>query len=410
MSASPLVIPNPGTVVPSGSLITPTGSMGPVGPQGVSADATNQLVIGSDGMVSLPGSVLWYQRLRSYNSVVNPNFEVNQLSSNAVRLVDRWNLWKTAGITAAVSSGPVATSAGCLLPGTSYRVTSQILTFQVTTAQAAAPGGSDGFGFYQYPEGIAARELVNDVTSLSLMVFCNVAGLKFTVALRDGSGVYSIVYLCTIQTASQWTVIPLPNIPAFPSGSTVGLTPGSNGYNIFIVLACGPTLTAPNTGIWNTTGGYVGAPGMSNFLSTVGNIFYCAFVQHEPGSVCTALIDKPFLQNYQECLRYYQKNTHYANTPCTGNWKLVGTLAATNSTQIRCLIRFTPEMAKTPTVRWTGNSTALGNVFLESVGLVAVGSTGVGTSGVQSITLSAAPTCAAYADVLADWDADTLIP
>ena len=98
MSASPLVIPNPGTVVPSGSLITPTGSMGPVGPQGVSADATNQLVIGSDGMVSLPGSVLWYQRLRSYNSVVNPNFEVNQLSSNAVRLVDRWNLWKRLGL------------------------------------------------------------------------------------------------------------------------------------------------------------------------------------------------------------------------------------------------------------------------------------------------------------------------
>src|SRR5689334_22298575 len=49
--------PNPGTVVPSGSLITPSGSMGaqgPVGPTGVSANVGNLAQLGSDNLVLVP--------------------------------------------------------------------------------------------------------------------------------------------------------------------------------------------------------------------------------------------------------------------------------------------------------------------------------------------------------------------
>ena len=49
--------PNPGTVVPSGSLITPSGTMGaqgPTGPTGVSVNAGNLAQLGTDNLVLVP--------------------------------------------------------------------------------------------------------------------------------------------------------------------------------------------------------------------------------------------------------------------------------------------------------------------------------------------------------------------
>jgi hypothetical protein len=49
--------PSPGTVVPAGSLVTPSGSMGaqgPTGPTGVSANAGNLAKLGTDNLVLVP--------------------------------------------------------------------------------------------------------------------------------------------------------------------------------------------------------------------------------------------------------------------------------------------------------------------------------------------------------------------
>ena len=43
----------------------------------------------------------------------------------------------------------------------------------------------------------------------------------------------------------------------------------------------------------------------------VNSAFDIAFVQHEPGSVCSTFMDKPFTQNQDECLRYYHKTYDY---------------------------------------------------------------------------------------------------
>src|SRR5215467_4556604 len=53
----------PGTVIPSGVLVTPggpqgiTGLQGPSGPNAVSADAGNQAKLGSDSLIYVPGGI-----------------------------------------------------------------------------------------------------------------------------------------------------------------------------------------------------------------------------------------------------------------------------------------------------------------------------------------------------------------
>ena len=55
---------------------------------------------------------------------------------------------------------------------------------------------------------------------------------------------------------------------------------------------------------------------MSNFAaSPVNSTFDIAFVQHEPGSLCTTLMDKPFSQNLDECLRYFCKSYELTDKP-----------------------------------------------------------------------------------------------
>jgi hypothetical protein len=81
-----------------------------------------------------------------------------------------------------------------------------------------------------------------------------------------------------------------------------------------IALACGTALTAPAADVWQT-GNYNGAPGMDNFVSKpIGTLFLVAFVQHEPGAFCTTSIDYPFMQNLDDCLRYFTKSYNYGTT------------------------------------------------------------------------------------------------
>jgi hypothetical protein len=114
----------------------------------------------------------------------------------------------------------------------------------------------------------------------------------------------SLTKLCTIPSANTWTLVTLPNIPVWPSTGTFGFYFG-------IVLAAGSSITNPVNDTWQN-GNFLGVPGIDNFASKpVNSTFDIAFCQQEPGPLCTAPIDKPFVQNYQECLRYYHKSYDY---------------------------------------------------------------------------------------------------
>jgi len=375
-----------------------TGSQGPQGPPGpssVSTDAGNIATLGSDNLVLVPQSQIWSVRLRSFNALGNPNFEVDQRQCFSTLTnpgdgswpLDRWRLTKVGTMnvnTQGLKGGKIN------LPGTSFCITGSQLNF---TNQAAYPtlGSSDVFGFNQVIEGSAMRELINDAHSLSLLVYSTVAPLKFGVVLRDGAG-RSLTKLCTVSTASTWVLVPLPNIPLWSASGTWGTTPGTQGYMLLISLAAGSSRISPANDVWATTD-YYGAFGQDNWCANNGALFAVSFVQHEPGPNCTTLIDKPFSQNLDECLRYYSKSYPYGTKPGTGGGSIIFMAQANSDPQT--YIPFKKTMAKTPTITGYSYSTGAANAVRDGTNNVDRTITGTYTgedSGFSGFAVSTKPT------------------
>ena len=296
----------PGSVVNVGKLVTPGGAQGQSGPSAVSADPGNIAVLGSDNLILVPQSTIWSQRLRSFNAIGNPNFEVDQRNAGAsVGLLGNWAQDRWASNKAGTMSGTLQQIAvpDAVVPGTNFRISRCAMRLTLTTQEAALAAG-DYHILNQYIEGPFFRELSLDVHSISLLVRSSVAGLNFGVVLKDPpNATKTLVKLCTIPSANTWTLISLPNLPVWPSGNFTSV-PGANGYQIGITLACGSTFMSPANDTWQT-GSFWGAVGQSNFYGQpVNSTFDIAFIQHEPGPLCTTLIDKPFSQNLDECQRY----------------------------------------------------------------------------------------------------------
>ena len=327
-----------------------------------STDTGNMLVTGSDGLLSLPSSTIWNMRLRSYNAIGNPGFEVDSRNCfNAVANIatgafgqDRWQVFTigTMKATYQASQG----QASVFAPGTSFLISQGQAGISVTTTEASLAAG-DYWIMQQSVEGPNWRELSQDATSISLMVYTSVAGLKFAVALRDSANSRSLVKLCTVPNANTWTLITLPNIPK-PTSGTFAVTSGGVAYQITICLACGSTYIAPATDTWQA-GNFLGASTMSNLFATAGASFIAGFIQHEPGPLCTQLIDIPFGQNLDGpmgCTRYFQKTYSYATA--IGTNTQAGTVYgfAPPGYWAQFPVMFEKRMAKVPTI--TGYSVA----------------------------------------------------
>jgi hypothetical protein len=291
------------------------------GKAGLSTDSGNLAVAGSDSLILVPQSQIWSVRLRSFNSVGNASMEVDQRNvgtgltlgtgSVSTMVVDRWAVSKVAatGTVNAFQSGVT----NLVVPGTNFYITSRALVAQVGTVQAAL-GASEYIMIYQQVEGPMLRELLGDVTSLSILANCSQT-INFGIALADNGGTHTYVSALLNLPANTWKLFTLPAIPIWGAGGNFPITAGSNGYTIKVCLGTGSTYAAPSTGTW-LTGNYVGPSGCTNFLSLPTNsTFQLAFCQHEPGSQATTLIDKPFSQNYDECLRYFTKSYNYGVKP-----------------------------------------------------------------------------------------------
>ena len=340
-------------------------------PTAGTADPTDiALILKSGAYAQVPVSTLggsatqaqiWSTRLRSFNAIGNPNFEVDQRNvgnplvspASGTFVQDRWVLAKGGTLTAAVGTQQVTSNTvNVLVPGTSFCLSRAYQRITLTTAQASL-GASDYLRILQTVEGVQFRELSQDVHSISLLVRSSVAGLNFGVTVADSPTTRFLAALCTIPTANTFTLINIPNLPVFPSGNFSTL-PGAAGYTIGIALACGTTLIAPAAGTWQS-GNFIGVPGMSNFAaSPVNSTFDIAFVSHEPGSVCSTFMDKPFTQNYDECLRYYCKSYPYGVAPATPNNSSgaisIGPIATVNFSALLGWYPFPKKMAKSPNV------------------------------------------------------------
>ena len=411
----------PGIVVPSGAQVSPAGPQGVQGVQGVpgptavSTDAGNLATIGTDSKILVPQSSIWNMRLRNFNSIGNSNFEVTQRNCGSALtnpasntfIEDRWskNGAGTYGITVQVGS-----SSGFALPGLPFAISSRYLSV-ILTAQETTLGAGDFLYFGQMVEGPFTRELIADVSSVSLYCWCN-AALNFGVALRDSAGARSLTKLCTIP-ASVYTVVTLPNLPSFNSaGGTFNLTPGNLGYYFGITLACGTTYMAPANDTWQN-GNFLGAVGQDNFCAKpVNTEFRCVMVQHEPGSVCTNPMDCPFTGpngNLAACQRYFQKSYPYGVKPgSVGNAGCViwwSPNAAINYPYVH--IPFKQVMAKTtPTIAgYSTNTGAVNNVYVGAADIAVSSVVSPGDYGFSGFNL--ASNAAAMSILQAHYTADT---
>jgi len=347
----------------------PQGTQGPTGPtgppSGVSTDSGNIATLGSDAKILVPQSAITAVRLRSFNAIGNPNFEVDQRNcGNSVNFPaggylktfvnDRWSIEKVGNVAlSALQWGPAAD----VIPGTNYVITSRQLTTTLTTPAALAAG--DFIAIEQMIEGPFLRELIGDVHSISIYAWCSKA-LKFGLILRDGSATATraLAKLCSLP-ANVFTLVTLPNLPVFPSGGNFSTSPGVAGYQLLITLGCGTTYTVPANDTWQT-GNYVGAVGQDNFGSLAANDqFVLSFVQHEPGPNSTQLMDLDFSTNLHSCQRYFAKSYNYATKLGTvTNAGAIGFFAPGSFSPVRFSIPFKCTMAKTPTI--TGYSPTTG--------------------------------------------------
>ena len=366
----------------------------------------------SSGMTSAITAV----RLRSFNAVGNPNFEVDQRNvGNSVvspaagtMIIDRWQ--KSGSGTYAVNVRQnVDTGQPIIIPGTNYRISSKLFQVNLQTTEPSMAAG-DFLSIRQTVEGSALRELISDTHSLSLLVSSTVAGLKFGVTLRDAGTAYSLPNLCTIPSANTWTLISLPNLPIWSPSGTFNIVPVQVGYYIDICLASGSTNTAPSNGAW-IAGNYVAANGQSNFCaSPVNSLFMIGFIQHEPGPVCTQLMDLPFSGsngNLESCQRYFQKSYDYGTKPgtVTSNGVMAPVVLSAATTGFGP-ISYKRTMAKDPTITIYSWSTGAAGSLTDSNGTVhasAVASN-IGDAGFSGVTFATATSgaCAAYIHYTAD--------
>jgi hypothetical protein len=397
--ANPIAVP--GTVVPSGSLTTPGGAQGIQGPTAISTDAGNIATLGSDSLISVPQSSIWSVRLRSFQAIGNNTFEVDQVNvgntvaaiGTNVRLADRWLHQKTG--TMVGSAGQVAAPVGgIVVPGTSFQISRSYLRYTLTTAQVTLAVGDALIPFLQYVEGPQWRELCNDVHSVSLLVRTSVAGLAFSVTLRDPpTPTKSLTQLCTIPNANTWTLITLPNLPVWPTGNFT-TAPGSVGYMFEICLGAGTTFTAPAGGTWQN-GNFHTAPGTTNFAaSAVNSTFDIAYISHEPGALCSnPPMDCSFTQNYDDCLRFFQKTFDY--DIAIGTAAAIGQiyLMQITTTSLVSSVRFTKPMAKNPAMTgYNQVSGAINSVRLMNGSDYAISSFGgIGKSGFGSVATATLP-------------------
>ena len=397
----------PVTFPPTAHAPTHVGGLDPIAPASTTtagllkqvSGLTTDYVRGDNSCQDLGTAVqpsIWSVRLRTFSSVGNPNFEVDQRQCGAQLvnaaansfMCDRWIFGKAGTMTVNTQRQTGAWNLVVPVPGTNFRISAGQLLLSLT-GQEVSLGTGDCTYFYQYVEGSTWRELSNDVHSLSLLVYSSVAPLNFSVVLRDSPATKTLAKLCTITTANAWQLIQLPNLPAWPSGNWTA-APGSVGYTITICLAAGSTLIAPAADTWQT-GNWIAAPGADNWASKpVNSFFNVAFVQHEPGPVCSTLTDKPFSQNYDECLKYYSKSYAYGTVGTTGTVAGAPQLWIPASQQPYVYVPFKKTMAKAPTITGFSTSGTVNSVrdFTSSSDRAITGVVNAGDSGFSGFALS----------------------
>ena len=158
----------------------------------------------SDDVTSEVTPMIWSVRLRSFNAIGNPNFEIDNRNTGALIdqgtnsapvqfAQDRWQA--TVNTSGTMDFSTQRKAEIIYVPGTNYCISQYFLRSTLLTQQNAL-GSLDYYTIGQSVEGIFYRELALDVTSLQLLVRSSVAGWSFGLTFNGLN--YTLGYLGTI--------------------------------------------------------------------------------------------------------------------------------------------------------------------------------------------------------------------
>jgi hypothetical protein len=214
--------------------------------------------------------------------------------------VDRW--YVDCSTTGKYTIGQ---NAGGVTPPTGFK---NYVGITVTSAYNIT--SSDNHALTQYIEGNNIADLnfgtgTAKTVTLSFWVYSSLTG-TFSGALKNSTRSYTFSY--SISSANTWTQVAI-TIPGDTAGTWV--TDSSGALSVVFSFGTGSTYTTA-AGTW-TSGYYLGTPGSTSLLGTLGAYFYVTGVQLEKGSTQTPFEFRPYGFELSLCQRYYEKLGNSAN-------------------------------------------------------------------------------------------------
>jgi len=201
---------------------------------------------------------------------------------------------------------------GNIFAGTTFSPVNTLLYVQVNTAQASL-GATDYAVVRHRIEGYRISRLgwgTANAQPLSIGFWSghHRTGI-YSVVIRNGAGdrCYAVSYNQLAADVMQYNTFTIP-------GCTDGTWPTTNGLamEIAFALGVGATYTAAAFNTWNSSGTYLAGPGQVNAVAATSDIFRIGSLIVLPGievpsATRSALIMRPYDQELQTCMRYYEK-------------------------------------------------------------------------------------------------------
>lgn len=245
---------------------------------------------------------------------VNGGFEVSQEAGTAVRtsigpVADVWRIDGAGSIGFAAQQVANTT----LFPGYSHWLGNSI------TVALPSLGATNFLTVYQPIEYSRVARLqwgTANAQPLTIGFWCRHVR-PGTYSIRVANSGYTrncvVAYTQNVADTPEWKTVTIP-------GCTDGVWTGTIvGLQLWFIQACGTTYIAPSAGVWYSTT-YIAAPGQVNGVAATSDIFRIAGVIVLPGtqaptSAQAPFIMRPFSEELQLCMRYYEKSYNYGASP-----------------------------------------------------------------------------------------------
>jgi hypothetical protein len=264
------------------------------------ASATNNIVLATDGSVSISGNN-YSPQTGFKNRIINGAMTIDQRNAGALVnplvdtgfIVDRFRYFQSQ--TSKLSGGR---NAGAITPPVGY---SNYLG--VTSLSAYSITSSDYFITRQNIEGFNSADLAWGTASaatvtLSFWVRSSLTG-TFGGSLQNSSGNRSYPFAYTISAANTWEYETITI-----AGDTSGTWLTDNGVGVTVNFGFGVGSTQSGTaGAWSGSG-FLSATGATSVVGTNGATFYITGVQLEKGSVATPFEFRSIGTELGLCQRY----------------------------------------------------------------------------------------------------------